>query len=102
MSLQTRIDKLETSTRPQRTDGLCTCVPVNTRVIYPGDDERDEPRQDTYEWCGVCGGERQIIRVVYVVSPRDLEEKAEAGCINALTPGITRRARTASSTASCA
>jgi hypothetical protein len=74
MNLQSRIDKLETSTRPQRADGHCTCVPVNTRVIYPGGDERDAPRHDTYERCGVCAGERQIYKVIYTDRSRDLEE----------------------------
>jgi hypothetical protein len=70
--LNTRIERLEEAA--QSKGGECAREAwKNIRIILPDDDSGDAP-PNTDERCGVCGGERQIIRVVYVESPCDLEE----------------------------
>jgi hypothetical protein len=69
MSLQNRLEKLEDA-HGARKDGMCACVYPGSMDIryYLNDSSEHDADADTREpeRCGECGGERRLIKVVYV------------------------------------
>jgi len=64
MNLRNRVERLEMATEPA-TPGECKCFHSTDVRYYDGAAEAEADTTHFDEACGVCGGERRLIKVVY-------------------------------------
>ena len=70
MRTTSRLEKVEKVLLPQdRDDGMCTCVPISTRVVRESPELDREGGTEAPMFCDKCGGERLTIRLCYVELP---------------------------------